>query len=196
MAGCGPGADLETFAQLLPEARITGIELFPHLAEEARARLAGHPNVRVEAADMAALAGPADLIWSAGALYFLGVTEGLSAWRPALAQGGAVAFSEPVLLGGPRDVADRFWSDYPAISDMAGLQERVEAADFMIVGTRLVTGAAWTAYYAPLEARIAALRPDAGPQLAPVLDATAQEIALWRSAPEQIAYALLIVCPT
>ena len=43
--------------------------------------------------------------------------------------------------------------------------------------------------------RIAILRPDAEPVLAVVLDENEAEIARWRAAPDDIAYALMVVAP-
>ncbi|HBS50498.1 MAG TPA: class I SAM-dependent methyltransferase [Rhodobacteraceae bacterium] len=195
-AGCGAGADLETLARALPQARLTGIEAQESFVDEARARLAGiGDRVSVRLGDMAEPGGPYDLIWCAGALYFLGVTEGLRAWRKAVKPGGWVAFSEPVLLDTPPPPPVRaFWADYPALTDLGGIEDRVAAAGFDLHARRLIVGAPWAAYYAPLRDRIAALRaqnPD--PALAAVLDENAREIALWEAAPDQIAYALLLV---
>ena len=92
-AACGPGADLMTLAKALPDATITGIEKTPHFVIEAQARTADYaPRVSVIEGDMAQPGGPYDLIWCAGAVYFLGVTEGLKIWRTALKSGGAVVF--------------------------------------------------------------------------------------------------------
>lgn len=194
-AGCGPGADLETLANLLPDAQLRGIEMFPHLAEEARKRLRDRSNVTVETGDMSRIDGPVDLIWCAGALYFLGVTEGLRGWRDALAPGGAVAFSEPVWPDGPRDVAEAFWSDYPAITDLDGLEARIADAGYRTKASRRIVGAGWAEYYTPLEARIAFLRESGEEGTGAVLDAAEREIALWRQAPDQICYALMVVRP-
>jgi len=196
-AGCGPGADLETLAHALPEARITGIDMFPHLAEEARHRVRAFDNVTVKTGDMARLEGPIDLIWCVGALYFLGVTEGLRGWRPALAEGGTVAFSEPVMPDGPRDVAEQFWADYPAITDWAGLEARIRDAGYDVLATRDIVGEGWAEYQEAQAARIAMLTTDADPvpQLQTVLAAAAREVALWRRAPEQIRYVLVLARP-
>lgn len=196
-AGCGPGADLVTLADALPEAILTGIDGHPNfVAQTAAATARFGTRVTVREGDMAAPGGPYDLIWCAGALYFLGVTEGLSSWRSALKPGGWVAFSEPVLLG-PRDRAvEAFWADYPAITDLAGIEGRVTAAGFAVVATRPVVGAAWAAYYEPLRARIAVLRavPHA-PALGAMLDECAREIALWEAAADRIAYMLVLAQP-
>ena len=159
-AGAGSGADAEVLAEARRKARITAVEKAPALAAEARARLARFaPRVKLVEGDMARLAGPYDLIWSAGAVYFLGVSEALSRWRGALAPGGRVAFSEPVwLTADPPQAAREFWAGYPAISDLAGIEARVRAAGYRTLGARMIVGRPWETYYTPLAARIAALR--------------------------------------
>ena len=194
-AGCGPGADLETLAEARPMAQIQGIEQIPHLAGEARERLAHFTNVEVVTGDMSALSGFYDFIWSAGAIYFLGVTEGLKLWRQSLALGGAIAFSEPVLEVDAPQAAKAFWADYPQITDYAGLQARVEAAGFEVVDHRALSTAAWAAYYMPLAARVARLRAGAGVELEPVLAEAEREISLWRAAPDHVRYELMLVRP-
>ena len=198
-AGCGPGADTETLAVALPEAWIDAIELHAPFAEATAARCARFgPRVKAWAGDMAKLAGPYDLIWSAGAIYFLGVTEALSAWKTALTRAGKVAFSEPVLLGGeePKAVRD-FWEEYPAITDEAGILARVEAAGYRSLGTRRIIGTPWEAYYQPMEARIAEMRQgDVSDALEAALREGETEIANWRAAPDRIAYLLVVAEPT
>lgn len=194
-AGCGSGADSMTLAEALPEAQITAIEQLPHLAEEARARCTGLANVAVRQGDMAQIDGSHDLIWCAGALYFLGVTEGLSAWRNALAPGGAVAFSEPVLLGPPDETVAAFWEEYPAITQLEGISDRVVAAGYHVLDHRLIVGAAWEKFYTPLAAQVASLRTETDPALRAAVAASEREIALWRAAPDRIAYALMLVRP-
>lgn len=194
-AGCGSGADSVTLANALPRARITAVEQLPHLVKEAQARCERMPNVSVRKGDMARLGGPYDLIWCAGALYFLGVTEGLKAWRAALSPGGAVAFSEPVLLGPAEETVAAFWDEYPAITDLDGINARVKAADFDVLDHRLIIGAPWQRYYTPLSEHMATLRAEDEPELREAVAATEREIALWRLAQDRIAYALMLVRP-
>ncbi len=194
-AGCGSGADSATLAELLPQAQITAIEQLPHLVNEARARCRSLANVTVRQGDMADLAGRHDLIWSAGALYFLGVTEGLRRWRGALAGNGAVAFSEPVLLGPPDDTVAAFWEEYPAITDLDGIVARIEAADFELLDHRMIVGAPWARYYTRFEAHLATLRAEDDPDLRAAVAMCEREIAMWRAAQDRIAYALMLVRP-
>jgi trans-aconitate methyltransferase len=196
---CGPGADTVTLAGARPEAQIFALDGTAHFVAEAQVRTARFgARVQVVQGDMARLAGAYDLIWCAGAAYFMGVTEALAAWRAALAPGGRVAFSEPVYLSEPPTPCARaFWQDeYPGITALAGIETRITAAGFRVLGHRMVVGAPWADYLAPLESRIAALRA-AGPEakLKAVLDAQACEIARWRACPDDIAYALCVVAP-
>ncbi|MFD0980708.1 class I SAM-dependent methyltransferase [Tropicimonas aquimaris] len=197
-AGCGPGADTEALAEYLPEAWIDAVDLHGPFADATSARCARFgPRVKAWQGSMADLAGPYDLIWCAGALYFLGVTEGLEAFRPMLTRAGRVAFSEPVLLGGaePRAVQE-FWAEYPAITDVAGIAARIATAGYRLLDTRLVIGAPWEAYYAPMEHRIAALRAEGvSDAVEAVLREGETEIAQWRAAPDRIAYLLCVVEP-
>ncbi|MCL6281921.1 class I SAM-dependent methyltransferase [Ruegeria sp. 2012CJ41-6] len=197
-AGCGPGGDLETLADRLPEAYLTGIEMQAGFVATAARRCARFGDrVQVRQGDMAEPGGPHDLIWCAGALYFLGVTEGLKSWRSALAPGGFVAFSEPVKLQDEvPQAAQEFWQEYPAITDLSGIAARVDAAGYDVLGHRLIVGQPWENYYAPLRRRIAELRaanPD--PALVEMLDMNAREAALWEAASDHIAYALMLVRP-
>lgn len=196
---CGSGADTLTFAEALPEAMIDAHDQQPHFIAEATARCAKYaPRVRTTVGDMAALTGPYDLIWCAGAVYFLGIERALTLWRDALAPGGRIAFSEPVYLSNPPSpTAQAFWQGETAsMTEADGIAARVASAGYRTLATRLVIGAPWQAYYDPLEQRIAALRhAGADTALEAVLKASTREIDLWRQAPQQIAYLLSVVTP-
>jgi hypothetical protein len=144
---------------------------------------------------MATAEGPFDLIWCAGALYFLGVTSGLAAFRPRLAEGGAIAFSEPChFTDAPSDEATAFWEGYPTRAE-AKLRAEIEVAGYRILATRRISDAAWDAYYTPLLARAAALRPGADPDLLRVILAAEAEAALWQRVKGETGYLLVIARP-
>ena len=194
---CGPGADTRTLAKARPGARIEAIDRVPHFVQEACARVVPYgARVTVRQGDMAEVTGPYDLIWCAGGIYFLGVTEGLRLWRGALAPEGRVAFSEPCLPPRPSEAARAFWAaEYPSVTGIEGIRDRVAAAGYRVLGERMVIGAAFGSYYEPMARRVADLRSGADAGLVAVLDAAEAEIARWRAAPDDIAYALLVVAP-
>ena len=196
-AACGSGADTVALAELLPEAKIEAVELGAALVAAAQERCRGLKNVSVRQGDMMEIEGPCDLIWCAGALYFAGITEGLSKWRRVLAPGGSVVFSEPVRLAGERAATEiAFWDEYPALTDMDGIVERVHAADFRVLDTRLIVGDPWAFYYRSMKARIDELERGPVPAaLGRVLEAAKAEMANWTAAQDRIAYALMITQP-
>lgn len=195
-AGCGSGADTVTLAKERPKAQIDAVDKIAQFVAAAQKRVAPFgARVQVRQGDMASIDGPYDLIWCAGALYFLGVTEGLSKWRSALAPGGAIAFSEPCLLPRPSTAARAFWAEYPHITDVTGIRARVAAAGYRVLGEQMQVGDAWEAYYIPMARRIEKLRPYAQGALVEALDEAESEIARWKAAPSEIAYALMVVAP-
>ncbi|WP_102223368.1 class I SAM-dependent methyltransferase [Acidimangrovimonas sediminis] len=181
-AGCGSGADLAGLRAWVPAGAVLGLDKHAALVDRAARRCPGDPGVMVRLGDMAAPGGEFGLIWSAGALYFLGVEAGLRRWRDRLAPGGKVAFSE--LAWRHRAVPETprtFWAEaYPAMTDTAGIVGATEAAGFRVIASRWLPSAAWCAYYDPLAARCDALEQGGDPDLAAAIAQARAEIALWR----------------
>jgi len=195
-AGCGPGDDIAALLAHVPQGRVLAVDAHAPFAEAAAARFAKDPRVTARAGDMAALAdqpeAPFDLIWCAGALYFLGVEAGLTTFRNALKAGGFVAFSEPVFFTDtPSEEARVFWDGYVPSTE-AELRAQVQAAESEVLGARRLSDAAWENYYRPMEARIATLRPGADAALTEALDTNAAEAAAWRRVKGETGYMLVV----
>lgn len=205
--GCGPGAQTFALATSLPGAHILAVDLLPSMVDEARRRVdAAHlgERVQVQMGDMIAPPvepGSQDLIWSEGAIYNVGVTEALEAWRSLLRPGGAVAFTEVVWLveTPPTEVHEWWTSQYPAISDRTGVEERVAAASFDVVESFVLPASAWwDEYYTPMQERIDSLRsrlPD-DPVATEVANGAAAEIDYFRRFSDCYSYEFFIVQPT
>ncbi len=194
-AGCGSGADVPALLMAAPQGRVTAVDSHKPFIDKLLVRVDADPRVTAYAGSMAKLKGPFDLIWSAGALYFLGVEKGLKSWRPALAKGGAVAFSEPCFFTDtPRDAARAFWDGYQT-TDQAGIGAQVRAAGYQTLATRRISDAAWQAYCRPLQARIDALRPGADRELSAVLDASQAEIDTQKRVGDETGYLMSVVRP-
>jgi len=195
--GCGPGADIDALIAAAPQGQVTALDKTPHFVEEARARWQGDSRVTILKADMAAIHNRYDLIWCAGAIYFIGVTEALTAWRKVLLPGGAVAFSEICwFTDTPSQRARSFWAQNPGMTDEAGVQARIQAAGYEVLGRRQLSDAAWEAYFGPIDQRISALRPSADAALTEILDAAEEEAACWRAHRNEFGYLLSVVRPT
>ncbi|QUJ77818.1 class I SAM-dependent methyltransferase [Sulfitobacter albidus] len=195
-AACGPGGDIAALLAAAPEGHVTALDLHAGFVAQARARWGGDDRVTTLKADMTRIKNRHDLIWCAGAVYFIGIETALRGWREALKPGGAVAFSEVCwFTDTPCERPRAFWKSYPAMTDRAGIDARIHAAGYEIIGQRQLADAAWEAYFGPLDARIAALRPGADAALAAVLDEAEEEAACWRNHRDEWGYLLSVVRP-
>ena len=195
-AACGPGADIGALLTLAAQASLVAIDCQPHFIEQAAAHWGGDPRVDLRCGDMADLDGSYDLIWCAGAAYFLGIAQALQMWRPALTNGGVVAFSEPCWRADPpSSAAQQAWAGYPAMSGAKGIDARVRAAGFETLAVRRLAASAWSNYYDPMQVRIAGLRERADPTLAGIFKDAESEIAAWRAYGDEFGYLLSVVRP-
>lgn len=188
-AGCGTGADTGTLLAAVPQGQVVALDA---AAEFVAAVATAYPAVTAIQGDMAEPpTGPWDLIWSAGAVYTIGVCGALEAWRGVLAPGGRVAFSDlRWTMATPPAEAAAFWqAEGVTLTDAAGLEADVRAAGWRVLGARWVGRAGWARYYDPLEA-VLADEPDS--ELARALKA---EIALWKRWGDSYDYRLLVVEP-
>ncbi|MCE8005851.1 class I SAM-dependent methyltransferase [Aestuariivita sp.] len=196
-AGCGPGADIPGLLAHRPQARILALDTHAPFIDRVRARHADDPRVRAGTDDMARPDGRFDLIWTAGALYFLGVRAGLQGWRDHLTDECAVIYSELCWTGQPRsDAALAHWAQYEAMQDQNGVLADTRAAGFTVLAHRYLPQAAWATYYQPVQARIDRLRgtePDA--ELTAALDAEQSEIDLWHAHGNEYGYLQVVAVP-
>lgn len=194
-AGCGPGGDVSALLSLVPDGRVLAVDSHPGFIADLNDRFGNDPRVHARTGDMMDAPGPFDLIWCAGAIYFVGVTKALQNWRPALTSGGAIAFSQACLFKpNPPAVVDAVFEGMP-VGDAAHIQAEVDAAGYELIASRPVSDDGWEAYFEPQEARIAQLRPGADVALTEVLDAAASEIAAWRAHRDQFGYLLCVARP-
>lgn len=194
---CGPGGDIAALLAAAPEGHVTALDKTAQFVDAARGQWGDDPRVTVLKADMARVMNEYDLIWCAGAVYFLGITEALTAWKRSLRPGGAIVFSEVCwFTDTPAPRAKDFWArEYPAMTDEAGIADRIAAAGYETLATRRLSDQAWEDYFGPLDARIAALRPGADDALGVVLDEAEAEAACWRAHREDFGYLLSVVRP-
>lgn len=192
--GAGPGGDTGLLLASFPEALVTAVDAHPPFIEALRARYPKEPRLTAIAGDMALVDGPFDLIWCAGALYFLGLDAGLATLRDKLAPGGVLAFSHPChFTDTPSPEALAFWAGEDAtVGTRPALLAAVARAGFTVLDDWPVSEAGWTLYYAPLMARIAALREGADAALAKVLDENEAEYAAWRKARAETGYRMVV----
>lgn len=194
---CGPGGDIAALLGEAENAHVTALDAKAHFVQAARDAWGADDRVTTLKADMKVIANPYDLIWCAGAVYFMGVGPALNAWRKSLLPGGAIAFSEACwFTNTPSERPKTMWArDYPSMTNEAGITQQIEDAGYVVMGQRRLPDAAWEAYFGPLDQRIAALRADADSALNTVLDEAEEEVACWRAHRDEYGYLLSVVRP-
>ncbi len=189
-AGSGPGADIPPLLAHIPNGHLLAVDTHAPFIEVIQKAFSDDDRVTARVQDMATLQGPFDLIWSAGALYFLGGAAGLSKIKPALAPSGAIVFSEPCFfVESPSDAARAFWEGEDAnVLTPKEILAHVADAGFEVLGHRKLADSAWEAYYAPMEARMDDLAGASEPDLLQVLSEARREIDGWRACRHETGY--------
>ncbi len=159
--GCGPG--MQTVELLrLSGGTIVALDLLPQMIARVRkaAECAGIEDrletVQIDMNDMAFEPATFDVIWSEGALYFLGFEKGLAKVKEFVKPGGYVAVSEAVWLepNPPREAVD-FWQEYPEIDSVERKLEIVSDLGYERVNHFILPASSWTElYYDPLAKRV------------------------------------------
>ncbi len=200
--GCGTGAQTLQLAEELA-GPLVAVDLHAPNVRRLQAELHGSPLAsRVVAlhADMARLPFPRasfDLVWSEGALYNLGLDEGLAVCRELLRPGGRLAFTEAVwrTTDPPAQVRASF-ADYEGMGDVANALGKLERAGFATLGHfPLPDEAWWEDFYTPLVQRIEQLRGSSeDAETLRALDALEAEPAMHREHGSHYGYEFFVAC--
>ncbi|MBK8012157.1 MAG: class I SAM-dependent methyltransferase [Deltaproteobacteria bacterium] len=139
-----------------------------------------------------------DLIWSEGALYFIGIEEALRLYHPILKPGGFFAFTEAVWRkeDPPGEVKAAF-EDYAGMGSAQDVLAKIEASDFSLVDHfTLPNEDWWDDFYMPMQRRIEALRGKyAGDAEAlAALDEISREPEMHRRHSDDYGYEFFVVC--
>lgn len=197
--GCGSGAAGLVLARLLAGesllddqgARVHGVDIHPPFlrafeAAAAEAGLAGRIDTRC--ASMLETGWPdgcLDLVWSEGAVFTVGFDAALVEFARLLKSGGVTVISEATWFQDPaRAPAElrAFWhANYAGMRTVAGNLAAAEAQGWRFLHAERLADAVWeSAFYAPMERLIAALRAAGETDLLAIAAESEREIALFR----------------
>jgi len=197
--GAGTGPHTVVLAQALPEARITAVDVNEAALAQLQRRAAqvnAGARITTHVMSMHALTfadSSFDVIWSEGAVYIMGFSNGLRAWREFLRPGGYLVVSENTWLTvAPNPDAQDFWDEaYPSMQTLEQNLGIAKEAGYEVVGTYILPPEAWvTEYYAPLEPRIAQMiqRYSKGSREWKLVDRTRRELEIFRAHGNQYGY--------
>ena len=200
--GCGPG--VQTIELLrLSEGTVVALDLLPQMiARVAQAAKDKGFSDRLETVqadmnDMAFEPSSFDVIWSEGAIYFLGFERGLAKVQDLVKPGGYVALSEAVWLEpDPPPEAIKLWKEYPEIDTVERKLEIVASLGYEIVEHFVLPPSSWTdAYYDPLAKRIPEYEREwkGIPDAEDVLAEARNEISVFRRCSQYYGYAFFVM---
>ncbi len=187
--GCGTGASTLVLAKAL-DASVTAVDFLPDFLHDLDAN-SKRENLgqRIEtlAASMDALPFEEqsfDAIWSEGAIYNIGFTNGIKAWRSFLKPDGILAVSELTWLTAqrPSELEQHWDREYPEVDTASAKMAVLEDNGFSLIGYFALPKRCWLDnYYRPMQDRFAAFleRNDNSEAAAAIVAAEEHEIALY-----------------
>jgi SAM-dependent methyltransferase len=188
--GCGPGAPTIELARL-SGGEVIGIDIYQQYLDQLQSRIDGAGlgdrvrAVKMSMFDIGFLDAAFDVVWAEGAIYIIGFDRGLAEWRRLVRPGGFMAVHEMCWLrpDPPREIAEFWRAEYPAIAPVDGNLAMISAAGYRLLGHfTLGEDAWWPEYYGPLEERIQMLRTKYAdqPDALSRLDEEQREVDLYR----------------
>ncbi len=200
--GCGPGVQTVELLRLCGGTAVA-LDVFPQMIARVRqaAEEAGCADrldtVEADMHKMAFEPASFDVIWSEGAIYFLGFEKGLAKVKELVKPGGYVAVSESVWLkpDPPQEVVE-LWREYPEINTVEAKLSVVEALGYQMVDHFILPASSWTDdYYDPLSKRVTEFAPRwAGiPEAENVLAEARHEIAVFDKHSRYYSYAFFVM---
>lgn len=201
--GCGPGKQTLELARL-SEGKIIALDNHPPFLDKLNqdAQRQGF-SARIETVnqDMNQMRFPPesfDLIWSEGALYFMGFENGLKKCRELLKKNGHLAVTELVWLepDPPDEIKEAHQSEYPALTGIEINLAMIEKAGYRLIGHFTLPDSSWTEnYYDPMEKEIRRMEKkyDAGHEARDVLSACLREIDLFRKYSKYFGYEFFVM---
>ena len=163
--GCGPGVQTLELARI-SRSKIIALDnhqaFLDHLMKTARGEgLADRITPQnISMLEMDFDDHTFDIIWSEGALYFMGFQNGLKRCRQLLKNKGFLAVTEVVYLWAdpPDTVAHFFENEYPDIKDIGANLDVIQEEGFNMVANFTLPESAWLDnYYTPMEAELSRL---------------------------------------
>ncbi|ANQ49773.1 class I SAM-dependent methyltransferase [Flammeovirga sp. MY04] len=155
--GCGTGASTICLGKKL-NAKITAVDLFSQFLDilKNNAEKAGLNNIETLEASMTELPleeDSFDILWSEGAIYNMGFTEGIKQWKKYLKKGGYLCVSEITWTTGERskEIND-YWNEaYPEVGTAGEKIKILEDNGYSPVGYFYLDQNSWIEeYYKPL----------------------------------------------
>jgi len=200
--GCGTGASSIELARDF-NATVTAVDLFPQFLsrlEQQVSALGLSDQISTVEADMTDLPFPDasfDVVWSEGAVYNMGFTAGVAAWKRLLRPGGVMVISEITWLTSsrPSEIDEHWRAEYPEIDTAPAKIAILQENGLSLCGYFVLSEAGWEKhYYQPIEQRLDDFlaRHSDCPLASEIVDAERREIELFRNYRDYYGYGFYV----
>ncbi|MFX0132612.1 MAG: class I SAM-dependent methyltransferase [Candidatus Hodarchaeota archaeon] len=201
--GCGTGMQTIEIAKLT-EGKIIALDIHQPFLDKLKSRAINEGVLnKIEVLNRTMFAMDFeenffDLIWSEGAIYFLGIEKGLKEVKRFLKRGGYVVVSELCWLkkDPPEEARNFFQSEYPGMQSIEQNIKVINDLGYQLIDYFILPKSAWCDnYYIPLEKRVKLLRKKYknDPEAKKLLDSTQNEINIFRKHSDYYGYVFFIM---
>ncbi|MFC1482979.1 class I SAM-dependent methyltransferase [Candidatus Margulisiibacteriota bacterium] len=158
--GCGPGRHTITLAKET-KGQITAIDIFDQYLKAVKnhAQKEQLENIKVINCPMEnidKLNDTYDLIWSEGAIYFMGFEKGLNSWKEFLNPKGYIAVTNiSWLKENPPEELNQFWQEnFPAINTIEDKIKIIKKINLQLINHFTLPKSDWLQYHDFLQKRM------------------------------------------
>ncbi len=201
--GCGTGFQTLYLAQHIKGSILAIDNHQPYLDElTQKAGEVGLDSViSVQLGDMDALDLPLsyfDVLWAEGAIYIIGLKNGLQNWRKFLKPKGYIVFSDICWLkpNPPAELADFWNNEVPGMMDAAQIRQVITENEYTITNEFLLPSSSWVNnYYYPLSLNVARLRIKYRnePEKLEIIESVQHEIDIFHKYSDYFSYKFFVV---
>ncbi len=193
--GCGPGRHTNLLAKKTGGFCVA-VDIFERYLKMTQKRVEGSAPTRASMSALPFAPNSFDLIWSEGAIYIMGFSQGIKAWKPLLRPKGHLVLTEACwFTDSPPPEAREFWDEgYPAMQNIEANVKVLKDEGFEVLDLFPLPASDWWAYYDQVQKSVDNLRnkyADDKEALA-VLDIEQQEINLYRQYGDTYGYAFFV----
>jgi len=201
--GCGTGTQTIDLARST-EAHIVAVDNHPPFIDTLAKKISEHGfegRITAQVGDMADLKfpdGSFDVIWSEGAIFIIGFSQGLKSWRRLLKPGGHMVISEFCWFkdNPPKELIETHIDGCPAAQNVAARHQAITSQGFKLLNDFVLPAAGWWEnYYVPLQGVLDRFRKKhtGNAEALEVAARSQEEIDLYLKYPDFFGYVFFIL---
>ena len=201
--GCGSGTQTIDLAGQT-EAQIVAVDNHSPIIDQLAKRISDSSlgsKITAQVGDMNDLQfpdGSFDVIWSEGAIFIIGFSEGLARWRRLLSQGGHMVVSEFCWFDDnpPAELKEIFMDGDWDIGDVVARRQSIAANGYRLLGEFVLPAVGWWEnYYVPLAECLERFREthEGNPEALAVASRSQREIDLYQKHAGAFGYVFFVL---